>query len=100
MPDGEHQVTPLELFFALVFVFAITQVTKLLVDEPTWTGVLHGMLVLVALWWAWTRYAWLTTTMDVDEGAVRIAVLAGMAAMLVVAHAVSMATPNTSASPP
>jgi low temperature requirement protein LtrA len=47
----EHQVTPLELFFDLVFVFAITQVTRLLADDPTWGGVLRGMLVLAALWW-------------------------------------------------
>jgi low temperature requirement protein LtrA len=87
-PDAEHQVTPLELFFDLVFVFAITQVTALLADDPTWSGVLRGMLVLVALWWAWTGYAWLTSTMDVDEGGVRLAMLAAMGAMLVVALAV------------
>jgi low temperature requirement protein LtrA len=86
--DAEHQVTPLELFFDLVFVFAITQVTALLADDPTWSGVLRGMLVLVALWWAWTGYAWLTSTLDVDEGAVRLAMLAAMGTMLVVALAV------------
>jgi low temperature requirement protein LtrA len=86
--QGEHQVTPLELFFDLVFVFAITQVTSLLADDPTWGGVLRGMLVLVALWWAWTGYAWLTSTMDVDEGGVRLAMLASMGAMLGVALAV------------
>src|SRR5437762_4304721 len=84
----EHQVTPLELFFDLVFVFAITQVTSLLAHNPTWGGVLRGMLVLVALWWAWTGYAWLTSTMDVDEGGVRLAMLASMGAMLVAALAV------------
>jgi low temperature requirement protein LtrA len=86
--DAEHQVTPLELFFDLVFVFAITQVTSLLANDPTSAGVLRGMLVLVALWWAWTGYAWLTSTMDVDEGGVRLAMLASMGAMLVVALAV------------
>jgi len=86
--DEEHRVTPLELFFDLVFVFAITQVTSLLADDPTWGGVLRGMLVLTALWWAWTAYAWLTSTMDVDEGGVRLAMLASMGAMLVVALAV------------
>ena len=88
MPDAEHQVTPLELFFDLVFVFAITQVTTLLAHDPTWHGVIRGMLVLMALWWAWTGYAWLTSTMDVDEGGVRLAVLASMGAMLVAALAV------------
>ena len=86
--DSEHQVTPLELFFDLVFVFAITQVTSLLAHNPTWSGVLHGMLVLTALWWAWTAYAWLTSTMDVDEGGVRLVMLASMGAMLIVALAV------------
>jgi low temperature requirement protein LtrA len=85
---SEHQVTPLELFFDLVFVFAITQVTSLLAHDPTWGGVLRGMLVLVALWWAWTAYAWLTSTLDVDEGGVRLAMLASMGAMLFAALAV------------
>jgi low temperature requirement protein LtrA len=85
---GEHQVTPLELFFDLVFVFALTQVTSLLADDPTWGGVLRGMLVLTALWWAWTGYAWLTSATDVDEGGVRLTMLASMGAMLVVALAV------------
>jgi low temperature requirement protein LtrA len=84
----EHQVTPLELFFDLVFVFTMTQVTSLLADDPTWGGVLRGMLVLAALWWAWSVYAWLTSAMDVDEGGVRLAMLASTAAMLVVALAV------------
>ena len=85
---GEHQVTPLELFFDLVFVFAFTQVTRLLVDDPTWGGVFRGMLVLAALWWAWSVYAWLTSAMDVDEGGVRLVMLAAMAAMFGAALAV------------
>jgi low temperature requirement protein LtrA len=86
--SDEHRVTPLELFFDLAFVFAFTQVTSLLVDDPTWGGVLRGMLVLAALWWAWSGYAWLTSTLDVDEGGVRLAMLASMGAMLFVALAV------------
>jgi low temperature requirement protein LtrA len=85
---GEHAVTPLELFFDLVFVFAITQVTSLLTHDPTWHGVLRGSLVLGAIWWAWTGYAWLTSTLDVDEGGVRLVMLASMLAMLAVALAV------------
>ena len=86
--DAEHQVTPLELFFDLVFVFAMTQVTSLLADDPTWGGVLRGMLVLAALWWAWNGYTWLTSAMDVDEGGVRLTMLASMGAMLIAALAV------------
>src|SRR5687768_871945 len=66
----------------------MTQVTILLADDPTWDGLLRGMLVLSALWWAWAVYAWLTSAMDVDEGGVRLAMLASMGAMLVVALAV------------
>lgn len=87
-PDAEHQVTPLELFFDLVFVFAITQVTGLLVRDPTWIGVSRGVLVLAAIWWAWDVYAWLTSTLDVDEGGIRISMLVAMAAMFGVALAV------------
>jgi low temperature requirement protein LtrA len=87
-PDAEHQVTPLELFFDLVFVFAATQVTSLLADDPSWDGVLRGMLILAALWWAWTAYAWLTSATDIDEGGVRLVMLASMGAMLVAALAV------------
>jgi low temperature requirement protein LtrA len=85
---SEHQVTPLELFFDLAFVFAMTQVTILLADEPTWGGVLRGMLVLAALWWAWSVYAWLSSALDVDEGGVRLTILAATAAMLIAALAV------------
>ena len=53
--EDEHQVTPLELFFDLTFVFAMTQVTILLADDPTWGGMFRGMLVLAALWWALGR---------------------------------------------
>jgi low temperature requirement protein LtrA len=87
-PDSEHQVTPLELFFDLVFVFAITQVTSLLADDPTWSGVFRGMLVLAALWWAWSVYAWLTSATDVDEGGVRLVMLGATGAMLFVGLAV------------
>ena len=86
--NDEHRVTPLELFFDLVFVFAITQVTSLLAGDPTWGGVLRGMLVLAALWWAWTVYAWLSSALDVDEGGVRLAMLTSMGAMFGVALAV------------
>ena len=87
-PTTEHRVTPLELFFDLTYVFAFTQVTSLLVDDPTWGGVLRGMLILAALWWAWSVYAWLTSATDVDEGGVRLVMLAAMAAMFGAALAV------------
>ena len=76
---------PLELFFDLVFVLAITQCTALMFHQPTWSGLAQGMLVLGVLWWSWTGYAWLTSVVDPEEGAVRIAIFAAMAAFLIVA---------------
>jgi low temperature requirement protein LtrA len=66
------RVTPLELFFDLVFVLAITQCTALMAAKPTWTGLGEGLLILGLLWWAWTGYAWLTSVVDPEEGAVRL----------------------------
>ena len=86
--EREQRVTPLELFFDLVFVFGFTQVTTVLSDDPTWGGLGHGLLILAALWWAWAAYAWLTNTIDPDEGAVWGAMLVALAAMFVAALAV------------
>jgi low temperature requirement protein LtrA len=86
--EREHPVTPLELYFDLVFVFAFTQVTTVLSNNPTWSGLGHGLLILTALWWAWAAYAWLTNTVDPGVGAVWGALLVAMAAMFVAALAV------------
>jgi low temperature requirement protein LtrA len=83
----EKRVAPLELFFDLVFVFAITQVTALMSDHPTWTGLGQGMLVLSALWWAWAAYAWLTNYVAAEEDRERLLMLAVMGAFLVTALA-------------
>jgi low temperature requirement protein LtrA len=84
----EERVTPLELFFDLIFVFAITQVTGLVVADPTWAGLAKGLLVLGVLWWAWAAYAWLTNTINPEEGAVRLAMFGAMGAMLIASLAV------------
>jgi low temperature requirement protein LtrA len=81
----EEQVTPLELFFDLVFVLAITQCTALMSHEPTWEGLAKGLLVLGVLWWAWVGYSWLTSVVDPEEGAVRLTMFAAMAGLLVAA---------------
>jgi low temperature requirement protein LtrA len=86
--EHEHRVTPLELFFDLVFVFAFTQVTTLMSDDPTWSGLGDGLLILAAMWWAWVGYAWLTNAVDPDEGAVRGALLVAIGAMFIAALAV------------
>ena len=86
--EREHSVTPRELFFDLVFVFAFTQVTTLLAHDPTFAGIGRGVLVIAALWWPWTAYAWLTNTVDPEEGFVGAALLAALIAMFVAALAV------------
>ena len=75
---------PLELFFDLVFVLALTQCTALMADHPSWERIAQGMVVLALLWWSWGGYAWLTSVIDPEEGAVRIAIFAAMAAFLLV----------------
>jgi low temperature requirement protein LtrA len=86
--EDEKRVAPLELFFDLVFVFALTQVTALMSDNPTWEGLGQGMLVLVALWWAWGAYAWLTNYIAADEGVERLLMFTSMGAFLIAALAV------------
>jgi low temperature requirement protein LtrA len=90
-----ERVTPLELFFDLVFVLAITQCTALMAAHPTWTGVAQAMLVLGVLWWSWAGYAWLTSVVDPEEGAVRLVMFAAMAALLVSALCVPHVFDNT-----
>lgn len=77
-------VTPLELFFDLVFVLAFTQCTALMAAEPTWSGLAKGLLVLGVLWWSWVGYAWLTSVIDPEEDAVRLVIFVAMAALLIV----------------
>jgi low temperature requirement protein LtrA len=80
----DTSVKPLELFFDLVFVLALTQCTQLMADDPTWEGLARGLLVLGVLWWSWVGYSWLTSVVDPEEGLVRFAIFGAMAALLVV----------------
>jgi low temperature requirement protein LtrA len=84
-------VMPLELFFDLVFVLGFTQCTALMTANPSWEAAAQGMAALAVLWWAWTGYAWLTSVIDPEEGAVRIVMFGAMAALLVVALCVPQA---------
>src|SRR5215212_6410715 len=88
----ERRVTPLELFFDLVFVFALTQVTGFLADHLSWTGMLEGAALLIVLWWAWAGYVWLTNAVPAEEVIpARLVILIAMAAMLVASLAVPAA---------
>ncbi len=91
--EGER-VTPLELFFDLVFVLAITECTSLMSHHPSWSGLAQGLLVLGVLWWAWAGYAWLTSVIDPEAGPVRLVFFAAMASMLLAAICVPEAFGN------
>jgi low temperature requirement protein LtrA len=84
----EARVTPIELFFDLVFVFSLTQVTALMASDLTTRGLIRGLLVLALLWWCWVGYAWLGNVVRADEGVGRVAMFGAMAAMFVLALSV------------
>jgi low temperature requirement protein LtrA len=86
--ETEQEVTALELFFDLVFVFAITQVTGFLYHDPTWTGLVKAVAILMALWFTWSAYAWLGNTAGADEGSIRVVLLGAMGPLLIASLAV------------
>ena len=81
----EAVVTPLELFFDLVFVFVLTQVTAYMAHELSWHGVLRGVLVVILLWWAWTGYAWLANLVSAEQPQIKVVMFVSMAAMFLMA---------------
>jgi low temperature requirement protein LtrA len=85
---ADHRVTPAELFFDLVFVYAMTQVTALMSQDISARRMAEGVLVLCLLWWCWCCFAWLGNVVRTDVGAARLALFAVMALMLVIAIAV------------
>ncbi len=88
---SDAQVFPLELFFDLVFVFAVTQCTAIMAAERTWAGMGRGLLALAVLWWSWTAYAWLTSVIDPEQDATRVTMFTAMGAMLIVSVCVPQA---------
>jgi low temperature requirement protein LtrA len=85
------QVTNLELFFDLVFVFTVTQLTTVVEHDPHPAGILRGGLELGVVWWMYGGYAWLTNAVPPRSVSVRLLVLLGMAAFLGVALAIPSA---------
>jgi low temperature requirement protein LtrA len=83
-----ERVSTLELFFDLVFVFTITQLTGVLTHEELGTGLGQVVLMLVVIFWMYGGYAWLTNAVTVDQGARRVLLLGGMAGYLVLALAI------------
>jgi low temperature requirement protein LtrA len=84
----EQEAAPLELFYDLVFVFAITQVSHLLLNDLSWAGAGDALLALLVVWWAWEYTTWVTSEVDPDPTPVRLLLLAMMLASLVMAVAV------------
>jgi len=87
-PDEEYRASTLELFFDLVFVFAITQVTHLLLDHLTWLGALQSVIVLLVVWWAWQYTTWATNEFDPDAIPVRLLLIVIMMASLLMSVAI------------
>ena len=86
--ETDQRVSPIELFFDLIFAFAFTQVTTLWLEQPTWGGLARGLLLICVLWWAWASYAWLTNTANVEADAVLALMLFATGALFVAALAV------------
>jgi low temperature requirement protein LtrA len=87
----EQRTTALELFYDLVFVFAITQVSHLLVDHLTWEGAGQALLVLLVVWWAWNYTTWATNELDPESIVVRLLLIGLMLASLLMAVAIPQA---------
>ncbi|HVQ98888.1 MAG TPA: low temperature requirement protein A [Mycobacterium sp.] len=88
---GPRSEGNLELFFDLVFTFAMSQVTQLVLHDLSPTGFGRGALALLAVWWAWVGYTWLINTFDTANVWHEVVVIAAMAAMLVAAAALPTA---------
>lgn len=83
LPHGHARVTYVELFFDLVFVFAVTQISHTLLKDFSPTGVLHVTLLFLAVWWAWIYTSWVTNWLDPEQTPVRILLFLLMFAGLV-----------------
>src|SRR5919199_6088927 len=85
---GEQRVTSLELFFDLVYVFAVTQLSHRLLSDLTIGGALETLFLLLVVWWAWVYTIWVTNWFDPDQWAVRLLLIAVMLASLVMSVAI------------
>ena len=99
--DTDAAVTPLELFFDLVFVFGLVQITTFMAADLSWRGLLHGVLIIGLLWWSWVCYAWFGNVARADEGLIRLTMFGAMPTMFVLALSIPEAFddgwPTTSA---
>ncbi len=87
----EQRATTLELFYDLVFVFAVTQVSHLLLHNLTWKGAGQSALILLVVWWSWNYTTWVTNELDPESTVVRLLLIALMLATLLMAIAIPQA---------
>src|SRR5215212_2581781 len=83
----EQRATTLELFYDLVFVFAVTQVSHHLLGDLTWRGAGQSLLMLLVVWWSWNYTTWVTNELDPESPVVRLLMIGLMLASLVMAVA-------------
>src|SRR5919107_3074141 len=86
--DEEQRATTLELFYDLVFVFAITQVSHVLLEHLTWEGVGQSLLILLVVWWSWNYTTWVTNELDTESISVRLLMISLMLLSLLMAVAI------------
>jgi low temperature requirement protein LtrA len=86
--EGEQRATFFELFFDLVYVFAVTQLSHYLLADISWSGAAETAFMLVALYWAWNYTTWMTNWFDPDTAPVRLVLVFVMAASLLMAVAI------------
>src|SRR5436190_18706364 len=90
-PEGSARVSSLELFFDLVFVFTITQLTRVLAAGQSFTSTAQVVLLLLLIWWMYDGYAWLTNALETERTRYRLLLIGGMGAFLVLALAIPAA---------
>src|SRR3954451_1735655 len=87
---NERRTSPVELLWDLVFVFAVTQVTTLIADDLSWSGIGQGLVVLALVWWAWSAFVWVANATDPTSPSFRLALVAA----LVSAYSAGLALPR------
>ncbi len=88
---AHHRVSFVELFFDLVFVFAVTQLSHSLIEHFSPLGAVQTLLLMLAIWWVWVYTAWFTNWLDPDKLPVRLAMMAMMIAGLIMAASIPKA---------
>ena len=87
--DGSEQpTTAVELFFDLVYVFAVTQLSNLLIGDLSWVGAAHAAFLLLVIWWAWIYTTWMVNWFDPNSTRVRMTLMVAMLASLLMAAAI------------